>query len=262
MTPPDTTLRAGQPAGSSPIVAALLAFRASRIPAHRAGPHPFTHVPAVDALLSEDPFAFLIGVIFDHGIPASRAWAAPYALRQRLGHLDPARMAADPAAVFAAVDTPPKLHRFVPDVSGWAAGAAARVMDEFGGDAGAIWADMPTAAELRRRLRAFKGIGPKKANMAVEILERDLGVPVAALEGTAIAYNRHVRRVFLRTGLAGWDDDAHAMDAAHAAHPERPSALDYPAWAVGHGWCHPTDPICPACPLVTVCPKEITRADA
>ena len=38
----------------------------------------------------------LSGVLFDQGIPAERAWAAPYLLRQRMGHLDPARIARDP----------------------------------------------------------------------------------------------------------------------------------------------------------------------
>jgi len=42
---------------------------------------------------------------------------------------------------------------------------------------------------------AFSGIGQKKAAMAVEILERDLGVTIRELKGSDIAYDVHVRRV-------------------------------------------------------------------
>lgn len=46
----------------------------------------FTPDEAANALIHNDPFAFLIAVICDQGIIAERAWAAPYELRRRLGH--------------------------------------------------------------------------------------------------------------------------------------------------------------------------------
>ena len=76
------------------VAAALLAYgRSTSAKAAKADPE-FTPNPDANRLIIEDPFAFLLAVIFDQGIKAERAWAAPYALRQRLGHLDPARMAA------------------------------------------------------------------------------------------------------------------------------------------------------------------------
>jgi hypothetical protein len=51
----------------------------------------FTPHPEANAFVINDPFAFLLAVIFDQGIPAERAWRAPYDLRERLGHLDPER---------------------------------------------------------------------------------------------------------------------------------------------------------------------------
>ena len=85
--------------------------------------------------------------------------------------------------------------------------AAARVLDGYGGDAERIWNDDPTAEDLRRRLERFQGIGQKKAAMAVEILERQRGTAIRRLEGSDIAFDVHVRRVFLRTGIARdrWD---------------------------------------------------------
>jgi hypothetical protein len=69
--------------------------------------------------------------------------------------------------------------------------------------------------------------------MAVEILARDLGVPITDLSGSDVAYDVHVRRVFLRTGLAEYDDLDHIVEVARRLHPERPGELDFPAWLVG-----------------------------
>lgn len=97
--------------------------------------------------------------------------------------------------------------------------------------------------------------------MAVELLERYLQVPLDDLSGSDIAYDVHVRRIFLRTGLADRDDVAHMVGRARALHPERPGALDGPAWDIGRRWCRPTEPDCPACPLVVACPRLIERGN-
>lgn len=214
-----------------------------------------------NAFVTTDPFAFLVGVIADQGIVAERAWATTHELRLRLGHLDPPRMLLDPAAVTRAFQEPPKLHRFVNNVPRWLVEAARITLHEYDGDAGRIWGDTPTAAELRKRFDRFPGIDQKKAAMAVEILARDLRVPIADMTGSDIAYDVHVRRVFMRAGLAQRDDRQHMIDVARRLHPERPGALDFPAWAVGRRWCHATSPDCPECPLVDACPKCIAAGD-
>lgn len=120
------------------------------------------------------------------GIRAERAWALPCLLRERLGYLTPEQLAADPEAVRSAFQQEPKLHRFVNNVSGWLVQAARIILDEYDGDAAALWSDTPTAAELRGRLEHFPGIAQKKAAMAVEILARDLGVPLRELSGSDV----------------------------------------------------------------------------
>jgi len=142
----------------------------------------------------------------------------------------------------------------------WIVQAAEVVLHEYGGDAKRIWSDLPTAAELQLRFDRFPGIGQKKAAMAVEMVERDLRVPIRDMQGSDIAFDIHVRRVFLRTGLADRDDQAHMIAVARELHPERPGALDVPAWTVGKLWCHPGVPDCPACVLNEVCPRWIDRA--
>ncbi len=220
----------------------------------------FTPNELANRFLVENPFAFLLAVIFDEGIVAERAWAAPYELQRRLGHLDPYRLADDLPGIAKAVATPPMLQRFVNKTPPRIASAARRVVRDYGGDAGRIWGDEPSADELDRRLQAFDGIGQKKAAMAVEMLERDLKVPIKALHHTDIAYDVHVRRVFLRTGLADRDDRDHMIAQGRRLNPSRPGAIDFPMWLVGRRWCRPGVPSCPECPLFAVCPRLVDRA--
>jgi uncharacterized HhH-GPD family protein len=219
----------------------------------------FTPDPAANQLIYDDPFAFLLAVIADMGIPAERAWALPYRLRERLGYLSARELATYADAVSAAVQREPKLHRFVNTIPDWLTQASQIVLDRYHGKAAELWSDAPTAMELRRRLEEFPGIGQKKAAMAVEILARDLGVKLKDLSGSDIAYDVHVRRVFLRTGLAERDDVNHMVSVARALHPERPGALDLPAWDIGRRWCRPSNPDCSACPLNSACPRFIDR---
>ncbi len=130
----------------------------------------------------------------------------------------------------------------------WIVAAARKVMVEYGGDAAPIWAGRPTAAESQRRLDAFAGIGQKKAARAAEMLERDLGVAVADMTGSDSAYDVHVRRLFLRTGLAERDDPDHMIEAARRAYPQRPGTIGAPAWVVGRRWCTAGVPDCPWMP--------------
>jgi uncharacterized HhH-GPD family protein len=253
---PPTQLRGdvALPSGAA-VAEALLAYRdvASGHNQSRLG---FAHSEPADALLRDDPFAFLLGVVFDEGIKAERAWEAPYLLKQRLGHLDPARMRESPAEVRAAVEQPPTLHRYVELMPEALVAAAARVCDEYGGDASAIWSGSPTAAEVDARLRRFRRIGPKKAAMAVELLVTNFGIDLTEHAGTNVAYDVHVRRVFLRAGLVDHDSFDAITAVARRLHPERPGLLDLPTWLIGRRWCHPTHPQCPDCALTEVCQKR------
>jgi len=241
------------------IVDALLAFgRSHGRPSSETKFAP-TPDPAANELVATNPLAFLLAVIADQGIPAERAWYLPYELQRRLGHLDAARLADQPEAVRKAVVGPPALHRFVDKYPRWVIAAAKRVLDRYDGDAGQIWNGNLTARQVYERLDEFQGIGQKKAAMAVEILERDLRVPILAMEGSDVAYDIHVRRVFLRTGLVERDDIDHVISVARTLHPNRPGEIDMPTWLIGRQWCHAGTPDCGACPLSVVCPKIVSR---
>ncbi|MDP2234081.1 MAG: hypothetical protein Q8K89_10615, partial [Actinomycetota bacterium] len=67
----------------------------------------FTGRPEADDLLRQDPNALLLGILFTQGVPAERAWAGPWELRERLGHLARARLASAPEAERDAFQQPP-----------------------------------------------------------------------------------------------------------------------------------------------------------
>ena len=98
--------------------------------------------------------------------------------------------------------------------------------------------------------------------MAAEILARDLGKPLQDMSGSDVAYDVHVRRVFLRSGLAEHDEVTHMVAVARALNPDRPGALDLPVWDVGRRWCGPVNPDCQECPLNRACPRMIDKASS
>lgn len=217
----------------------------------------FTGRSDADAFLRDDPNAFLIGIIFTQGIPAERAWAGPWELRERLGHWDLSRIADEPEAVVGAFQQTPMLHRFKNTVPGWVSKAAARLLSEWQGDASNIWTEGSHVIEVTERLSAFSGIGRKKAVMAVQILTRHFGVRLEGTECGSVAYDVQVRRVFLRSGLAD-EDSPDAMDAAaSAAYPASPGTLDLPAWLIGRQTCRPRSPLCEECLLGEVCARRL-----
>jgi uncharacterized HhH-GPD family protein len=216
----------------------------------------FTGRSDADALLRNDPFAFLVGVLFTQGIPAERAWSAPFELRRRLGHLDPGRICAEPTLVREAVQLHPMLHRFKNTVPKWVVAAGCIAEDEYGGRAERIWPAGSHTLEVTERLLRFPGIGEKKAVMAVEILRRHFGVDLEGEECGRVAYDVQVRRVFLRTGLAE-EDSLEAIERAAAdACPEAPATLDLAAWLIGRETCRPREPRCTECRLEAACEKR------
>ncbi|MFU8890731.1 MAG: hypothetical protein ACNA76_03615 [Anaerosomatales bacterium] len=217
----------------------------------------FTGDADADELLASVPEAFLIGVLFTQGIPAERAWAGPWLLLQRLGHLELERLAAERDSVAAAVQQPPMLHRFKNTLPAWISSAARRLIDEYGGDATRIWPADAHVLDVTGRLAAFDGIGRKKAVMAVEILTRHYGVQLRGQECGQVAYDVQVRRVFLRSGLVARDTREEIEAAAALICPQAPGTLDLAAWLIGRETCRPRRPLCDRCRLGAACPRRI-----
>ena len=219
----------------------------------------FTTLPAANELLDSSPNAFLLGVLFTQGIPAERAWAGPYLLKERLGTLELVFLAENPDAVRIAVQRAPMLHRFKETLPRWISAAARRLLGEYGGNASLIWPAGDSVLDVTERLSAFAGIGRKKAVMATEILMRHFGVALEGRECGQVAYDVQVRRVFLRSGLTDTDTPGAIEAAAAAACPDAPGTLDLPAWLIGRETCRPRSPLCDVCRLGAVCPRLIER---
>jgi endonuclease III len=213
-------------------------------------------------LLTENPFAFLLAVIADYGVPAERAWVLPFKLRQKLCHLDPRLIDAMGTerlgSVLRQIQSGP---RFPNMLAKFFVAASRKVLLEYEGDAAGVWKGR-SVRDAYFHLGAFLGIGQKKASMAVNILCRDLGwlnPQPAELKTIDVSYDVHIRRVFLRLALAESDTMDEILEAARELSPDYPGRLDLGAWHVGRTWCRPSQPDCEACRLREVCPKAIEK---
>jgi uncharacterized HhH-GPD family protein len=148
---------------------------------------PITDEPEANRLLVEDPLALLIGMLLDQQVPMEWAFKSPWTLRERLGgRLDAAEIAGfDPDAFAALFKGPPALHRFPGSMAKRVQALCAHLVDEYGGDAGAVWRDVESGKELFRRVRALPGYGDEKAKIFVALLAKRLGVRPAGWEEAA-----------------------------------------------------------------------------
>jgi uncharacterized HhH-GPD family protein len=146
--------------------------------------------PAADALLTRDPLALLIGMVLDQQVPLERAFSAPYDLTQRLGHeLDATELAEhDPDALAAIFAGPPALHRYPKSMAKRVQDLCRMLVDQYGGDAAAVWRDAPDGAALRRRIAALPGFGVQKAQIFVALLGKQYGVRPPGWREAAGAY--------------------------------------------------------------------------
>ena len=138
----------------------------------------FTDDPAACALLANDPFALLVGFAIDQQVPVQKAFAGPLVLKQRVGTLEPKKLAA--LDLEPAFREKPAIHRFPSSMAGRVRELAAVVAEEYAGDASRIWREAADADDLRRRLAALPGFGPMKVMALAAVLERRLGVKLAA----------------------------------------------------------------------------------
>ena len=72
--------------------------------------------------------------------------------------------------------TPPVLHRFPKAMAERTQKLAQTLVDEYGGDAEAVWRDAPSGAELLARVSRLPGFGRQKAQIFVALLGKQLGV--------------------------------------------------------------------------------------
>jgi len=148
-----------------------------------------TGVPEADALLTENPFALLAGMMLDQQYPMEHAFRGPTKVLERLGSFTPAEVAAaDPEEFAALCATPPAVHRFPGSMAARLQELARLVEEEYGGDASRLWTEASDAKELNKRLLALPGFGAQKARIFVALLAKQVGVRPSGWEQVAGDY--------------------------------------------------------------------------
>jgi uncharacterized HhH-GPD family protein len=143
----------------------------------------FTDSDEANALLAEDPVALLIGFVLDQQVPVQWAFASPLELKQRLGTLDPATIAAtDPEELDRIFREKPSLHRYPGTMAERTQGLCEALMEDYEGDPARIWRDAEDARDLEQRLLDLPGIGPMKVCSLLGILGKRFDIKLAGWE--------------------------------------------------------------------------------
>src|SRR6478672_4994925 len=109
-----------------------------------------------DEVLTDSPFALLVGMMLDQQYPMEHAFRGPAKVLDRFGTLDPAAIAAaDPEEFVALCSTPPAIHRFPASMAARLQELARVIADEYDGDATRLWNEATSGKELLRRVMAL-----------------------------------------------------------------------------------------------------------
>jgi uncharacterized HhH-GPD family protein len=138
----------------------------------------FTDSDEANELLASDPMALLIGFALDQQVSVQKAFAGPLAIRERLGTLDPKRLAK--LDLEPAFKEKPAIHRFPGSMAQRVHELAVHVRDTYNGDAARVWTDAADSATLSANLAALPGFGEMKVKSLGAVLAKRFGVSVAA----------------------------------------------------------------------------------
>jgi uncharacterized HhH-GPD family protein len=137
----------------------------------------FTDSDEANALIAQDPLALLIGFALDQQVSVQKAFSGPLALRERLGALDAATVAAaDLEPVFR---ERPAIHRFPGAMAQRVHDLAVHVLERYDGDAARVWTDAADTDALRANLEALPGFGEMKVKALGSVLAKRFGVQAA-----------------------------------------------------------------------------------
>jgi uncharacterized HhH-GPD family protein len=137
----------------------------------------FTPSDEANALIATDPMALLVGFVLDQQVTVQKAFSGPLALRERLGSLDAATLAAaDLEPVFR---ERPAIHRFPGSMAQRVHDLAVHIAERYDGDAARVWTDAADTDELRANLAALPGFGEMKIKALGAVLAKRFGVAAA-----------------------------------------------------------------------------------
>jgi uncharacterized HhH-GPD family protein len=137
----------------------------------------FTDSDEANELLAGDPLALLIGFALDQQVTVQKAFAGPLVIRERLGTLDAARLAA--TDLEPAFRERPAIHRFPGAMAKRVRDLTAHVAERYDGDAARVWTGATTTAELKANIEALPGFGEMKVKALGAVLAKRFGVELA-----------------------------------------------------------------------------------
>ena len=130
-----------------------------------------------DEVLTDSPFALLVGMMLDQQYPMEHAFRGPAKVLDRFGSIEPAAIAAaDPDEFKALCSTPPAIHRFPGSMAERLQTLASIVEDKYGGHAERLWTEASSGADLMKRLMELPGFGRQKAQIFAALLAKQLDV--------------------------------------------------------------------------------------
>jgi uncharacterized HhH-GPD family protein len=167
----------------------------------------YTPDPEANRLIASDANALLIGFALDQQVTVQKAFSGPLELKRRLGHLDPARIAATPPEDLAeAFRARPAIHRFPGAMAERVQKLCATIAADYDGDGGRVWTEAASGADLKKRLGALPGIGDMKVRSLIAVVVKRYGVEPPGYEDVLPAHP-----------TLGDVDSPEALDAYQAA---------------------------------------------
>jgi uncharacterized HhH-GPD family protein len=132
---------------------------------------PITGNQSADQLLEDDPLALVIGMLLDQQVPMEWAFKGPYTLTERLGHLDPQKIASMDEDEFIEICAiKPALHRYPKAMAKRIQSLCELVSENYRGDVSKVWRGQKHADEVLRRIQELPGFGPDKSKIFMAIL--------------------------------------------------------------------------------------------
>jgi uncharacterized HhH-GPD family protein len=137
----------------------------------------FTESDEANALIASDPMALLVGFALDQQVTVQQAFAGPLILRERLGAIDAATLAAaDLEPVFR---QKPAIHRYPGMMARRVHDLAVHIRDDYNGDASRVWSDAADSDALHANLSSLPGFGEMKVKALGAVLAKRFGVEAA-----------------------------------------------------------------------------------
>ncbi|OPX92507.1 MAG: Endonuclease III [Pelotomaculum sp. PtaB.Bin104] len=202
------------------------------------------------------PHAYVLACVMDRQLKSERAWAIPHRIKEIIGSFDMPALQAVSLDEYKKIFSDNALHRYNEIMADVFYSAAQDIAAKYDGDASRIWSDRPSSAKVVYDFLQFKGVGPKIATMAANILARQFKIPFSDYYSIDISTDVHILRVLRRTGLVSPNAEIDSVVyKARELCPEFPGIIDFSCWEIGRAYCRPNNPNCRECIIKDECKK-------